>query len=56
MTKKEANYRETDGQKRCGNCSMFRPWKKDQRSQGGCTLVVGIINSEDTCDHWEKKK
>lgn len=45
LTKVEARYREA---KRCGTCSMY--------VEGGrCTLVLGRIDLDDVCDHWDAK-
>lgn len=46
VSKASVNYRHSDDpNKRCGNCSMFIP-------SGACTLVEGLIKSEDLCDEW----
>jgi hypothetical protein len=47
VTKAEANYRQTGGLERCGNCSMFE-------APDRCTLVEGMILPEDVCDYWEQ--
>lgn len=57
ISKQEANYREADSNKRCGNCDMFvPPLRKLGIYDGNCTLVRGVIFADDVCDHWEKKK
>lgn len=48
ISKLEANYRRATGDKKCGNCVMFR-------KPSACTLVRGKISATDTCDKWEKK-
>ena len=49
LSKTEVRYRKADGEKRCGNCSMFR-------KGGYCTLVAGDIRKNDVCDRYEAKK
>lgn len=49
ISKQSADYRAATGQKRCGNCSMYR-------TGGKCTLVRGLIKPSDTCKYWEAKK
>jgi hypothetical protein len=50
-TKAEVNYRKATGKQRCGNCSMLRERTIDYT----CTLVMGVIKRDDTCDEWSKK-
>lgn len=52
MNKSEVNYRQSTGEQRCGNCSMFRPLVF---GYGSCTLVAGVIRDQDVCDRWEEK-
>lgn len=62
ISKDQANYRSSRTRERdCGNCSMFKPPKKNRRREGelsaydgGCTLVKGAIFEDDVCDYWEK--
>lgn len=49
LSKPEVHYRPAMGAKKCGNCVMFR-------GPHGCTLVQGIIDSEDTCDRYAPKQ
>lgn len=57
QTKKAANYRDGTFRRKCGNCSMFRPFRKlPSTSTGSCTAVQGIIDPGALCDLWEKKK
>jgi len=55
LTKSETNYREAKGSQHCGNCSMFRPYRRGSK-EGSCTLVKGEIDYFDVCDRWEKEK
>lgn len=52
ISKEEANYRHSEGEKHCGNCSMFRSLVL---GIGVCTLVRGVIKDEDVCDRWDEK-
>lgn len=46
VTKQEVKYRDaTMPGRRCENCAMWR--------QGSCTLVVGHIEWDHVCDHFE---
>jgi hypothetical protein len=45
-TKAEANYREAEGDERCGDCAHFD-------GESGCSLVAGTIAPDDTCDYFE---
>jgi hypothetical protein len=58
VSKRSVNYRPAEGDdvdrksgkfRRCGTCSMFR-------SPNRCTLVRGLIHSDDVCDRWEAKR
>lgn len=49
ITKTKAGYRVATSATRCGSCSMYRP------VQQSCTLVIGPIRADDTCDRWEPK-
>ena len=55
VTKSSVNYREAKGDKRCGNCFMYRPSHVHKIIKGSCTLVEGVIDPDDTCDKWERK-
>lgn len=46
-TKAEANYRQADGEQKCGNCSHYAKSK--------CDIVSGNISPNFTCDHYEAK-
>lgn len=50
VSKESVNYRHHQGEKMCGNCSMFRVSGDDE--SGSCTLVAGEIRSDDVCDEW----
>lgn len=52
ISKDEANYRESSGKQRCGNCGMYRRRAPDT---GLCTLVKGPIHKDDTCDYWRSE-
>lgn len=47
VSKTSVNYRRSEGDKRCGTCSMY--------SNRTCTLVRGSIRPGDVCDEWEKR-
>lgn len=47
-SKFEANYRDGKGDKRCENCTMFRP-------PSGCTAVQGTIREDMLCDFFNPK-
>lgn len=49
MPKVLVAYRDATGDKRCGNCIMFR-------EPADCTLVIGKIEKDDVCDEWEPKR
>lgn len=50
ITKAQAGYRPAEGlREACGACAMFRPHNRS------CSLVVGTIRAEDTCERWEPK-
>lgn len=49
LAKADVDYRPAHTPRNCGNCEMFR-------SPNGCTLVKGVISSEDTCDRFVKKQ
>ena len=56
-SKSEVNYRESDGPRYCGNCSMFR--LTHGKYDGDCSLVrsePGGIYKYDVCDKWEAEK
>ena len=55
VSKSSVNYRPAKGDKRCGNCSMYRRVHRTKGLNGSCTLVEGAIDPADTCDKWEKK-
>lgn len=45
-SKAEADYRQGKGERRCANCSMFRP-------PHGCTAVSGEIDRDMLCDYFK---
>lgn len=49
VTKESVDYRRSDGPDHCGACVMFRHPNR-------CTLVLGIIREEDTCDRFKRRK
>lgn len=46
-TKAESNYRQADGDDKCGNCSHY--------SKSSCNIVSGNISPAFTCDQYEAK-
>jgi len=46
---KTANYRAGSGDRRCKNCTMFRP-------PSACTAVQSPIRPEDVCDYFQRKR
>jgi len=52
LDKKAVNYRPSEGDQRCGSCSMIRMLPPDFES-AHCTLVEGLIDPDYVCDHWE---
>lgn len=48
LAKAEVHYRPATSSHKCGSCEMFR-------SPDGCTLVKGVIDSDDVCDKWSGK-
>lgn len=53
-SKREANYRAGRGDRRCSNCTMFVPPKREHDT-GSCTSVRGDISPRDLCDYFERK-
>lgn len=50
LNKEDVHYRSaSNSQRECGTCVMFRP------DALRCTLVRGVIHSDDVCDRWEAK-
>lgn len=47
-SKDEANYRDGHGERRCANCTMFRP-------PASCTAVEGKIIPSGLCDYFKRK-
>jgi len=48
-THRRANYRAGSGDRRCKNCTMFRP-------PGSCTAVQSPIKPEDVCDYFQRSR
>ncbi len=57
VSKPSVHYRQADpkAKRRCGTCSMFKPHVLYKGHTGTCTLVLGSIHKDDTCDEWERK-
>lgn len=47
--KSDVHYRKGKGERRCEYCTMFRP-------PHGCTAVVGIIDEDDVCDLYKRRR
>lgn len=47
LTKKNADYRPSDGEKKCETCKNFKKNK--------CFIVRGVINKEMVCDYYDKE-
>ena len=52
VSKAAVNYRIASGDKRCGVCSMWKPHALYKGHTGTCTLVLGHIHKDDTCDEF----
>jgi len=48
-TKAQAHYRPGEGNRRCGNCTMFR-------TPSSCISVAGDIRPADQCDYFKPTK
>ncbi len=55
VSKPSVHYRIASGDKRCGNCKMFEPHVLYKGHTGTCSLVLGAIHKDDTCDEWRGK-
>ena len=52
---RDVHYRPaTSTAERCGTCVMFRP--RGDGSEGGCTIVRGVIEAGHVCDRWADKE
>lgn len=50
VSKEECNYREGEGDKKCGNCAFY-----SGNGTGTCSLVEGEIHADDLCDYFKLK-
>lgn len=50
ISKAEAKYKNFAWTRNCVDCSMFI------RATKRCTLVLGQIEPQGTCKHWEKRR
>lgn len=49
ITKEKANYRQGEGQRKCGNCLFF------QENENACTRVFGTIKAHMLCDLFQSE-
>jgi len=54
LPKDTVNYRQSVDIKKCGDCKFYQPYiNSEDRSEGMCHFVRGVITDKFTCELWE---